>query len=232
MRCWGRFWFYAQKDLQHTFSSVRSLVESTGRSVAMVTVSTLQALHPYTATLLSGTSYTELSEVFLWGWTPRIVYYQQPPKPHCYFPLELSTLERLAGSGPLMWWWVLGPRQEWCVIISTHTYLYLCHGYNYMFLLLPRPMLTHVYMFAYVFICMWTFMSMCVCTHLCPCVGRSEVNFKCLQLLFTLLLGTSSFTEPLKCSKLYPGWLPSRPRGFPICVSCTRITGMYDHVWF
>ena len=43
----------------------------------MVTLSTLQALHPYTATLLSGTSYTELSlqslilrslpEVFLWG---------------------------------------------------------------------------------------------------------------------------------------------------------------------
>lgn len=26
----------------------------------MVTLSTLQALHPYTATLLSGTSYTEL----------------------------------------------------------------------------------------------------------------------------------------------------------------------------
>lgn len=62
----------------------------------MVTLSTLQALHPYTATLLSGTSYTELRfqslilrslpEVFLWGWTPRIVYYQHLPNPIAIFP--------------------------------------------------------------------------------------------------------------------------------------------------
>lgn len=169
----------------------------------MVTLSTLQALHSHTATLLSGTSYPELSlqsrtlnlclRSFFGVEHQESCIYQHPPKAHCPFPLELSTLEKLGGSGPSMRWWVVGSGQV-CSAVISRTHILACVTVTTACSCCYPDQCLHVSMFVYVFMCVNIYVHVCLCV--CPCVWKWEVNFKCLQSLPTLLFGTASFTEP------------------------------------
>lgn len=202
----------------------------------MVTLSTLQALHSHTATLLSGTSYPELSlqsrtlnlclRSFFGVEHQESCIYQHPPKAHCSFPLELSTLEKLGGSGPSMRWWVVGSGQVCCAVVSrTHIFAVItaCSCYY------PDQCL-HM--------CICLCMCSYVCEHLRACV------FMCMSMCVKARgqFQVSSITPHLTfwdsifhwtwCSKIQPDWLPASPRDPPIWESCTTITGMHHCAWF